>query len=175
MNDKKSLFGDLCHMHRVRLHLSEAEMGQKIEELGYKLGSKPGSSRQPVISQFERAIDPPGATRKHHRDPPLDYVETCARLFKLNPAQRYDLFVAALKSSEKVIIDEVIINDKIKETILCLLAALLMSGKEFSSLFTYNRYALNTADKDFLNAWEALKSASDRLIKELKERNDSKH
>jgi hypothetical protein len=87
------------------------------------------------------------------------------------------LFVAALKSSEKIVIDEVV-NDKIKETMLCLLAALLVSDKEFSRLFkidfSLDKDRLHTDEREFLDAWKNLKSASDSLIKELKKRNDSK-
>lgn len=162
MNDKKSPFGDLCHMHRVSLHLSEAEMGQKIEELGCKLGSKQGSNRQPVISQFERAIDPPGVPRKQHRDPPLNYVETCARLFELNPVQRYELFVAALDSSEKIVIDKAAIDEE-KNTILCFLAALFIASKKGFKTLIYDEDS-----NGLYNAWQDLKNASDRFIDEIK-------
>jgi hypothetical protein len=164
MNDKKSPFGDLCHMHRVSLHLSEAEMGQKIEELGCKLGSKQGSNRQPVISQFERAIDPPGVPRKQHRDPPLNYVETCARLFELNLVQRYELFVAALDSSEKIVIDKAAIDEEMKKIMSCLLAALFVSSKKDVKTLIDD----DNNNSLYNKAWIGLKNAPDRFIDEIK-------
>jgi hypothetical protein len=162
MNNKKSPFGDLCHMYRVRQYPSEAEMGQKIEELGCKLGSKPGSNRQPVISQFERAISSQEAPNKQHRDPPLDYVEACAQLFKLNPAQKYDLFVAALYSSEKIVIDTAAIDEE-KNTILCFLAALFIASKKGFKTLIYDEDS-----NGLYNAWQGLKNASDRFVDEIK-------
>jgi hypothetical protein len=116
MNEKKSPFGMLCKSYRARLSFNETDMGEKIEELGYSLGKKSGSSRQAAINMFEHSIDPPDASRKQHRDPPLDYVEACAELFKFSTPEKYELFCAALNSSEKIIIDPALF-DSLEKTI----------------------------------------------------------
>jgi hypothetical protein len=175
MNEKKSPFGDLCHQYRGNLHLSEQAMGQKIEELGYKLGAKPGSNKQPVISQFERVIDPEGAIRKQHRDPPLEYVEACAKLFELSSEQKYSLFVAALQSSEKIVFDGKAIEGSIKDSMIKIIASLIVSCTEADKAITIiekNKNKLYVPQEYYqagkiMERLNAFKSASECFIKEI--------
>jgi hypothetical protein len=109
-------------------------MGRRIEELGYKLGARPGSNKQPVVSQFEREPDPADSDRKQHRDPPLGYIEACAKLFDLSSGQKYTLFVAALQSSEKIVIDKKAIEGELQDSIINILAALILSCTEVSKV-----------------------------------------
>jgi len=175
MNDKKSPFGDLCHQYRGKIHLSEQEMGKKIEELGYKLGKDKGKNKQPLISQFERKLEPEGPSRTQHRDPPLDYVEVCARVFKLAPPEKYDLFIAALQSSEKLVFDRNAIDDgEIEKEIISIVLSLILSGKKLGNIVKNHKenkqkslsytYPENDDDRKYYLAWEKLLNTSQEMI-----------
>jgi len=174
MNDTKSPFGDLCYQYRGKLHIKEHEMGIKIVELGYELGKKKGSDKQPLISQFERKQEPDGPGSKQHRDPPLDYVEVCARVFELAPPEKFDFFIAALQSSEKLIFDRNAINGEVEKEIISIILSLILSGKELGNIIkTHNEkkqkslryiYPDNKNDIDYLSAWEMLVKGSQKLI-----------
>jgi hypothetical protein len=170
MNEKKSPFGDLCHQYRGSNHLSEQTMGQKIEELGYRLGAKPGGNKQPVVSQFEREIDPEDAKRRQHRDPPLEYVETCAKLFMLSSEQKYALFEAALQSSEKIVINKKAIEGGIKDDIIQLITSLILSFTEMDKIIEKDkkRGYLDGSQLKLKHYWEALNKASQGFIEEIK-------
>ncbi|MDR2010725.1 MAG: hypothetical protein LBQ22_09615 [Bacteroidales bacterium] len=179
MNEKKSPFGDLCHQHRGKFHLSEQAMGQKIEELGYKLGNKPDSNKQPVVSQFEREIDPVNVDRKQHRDPPLEYVETCAELFKLSSPEKYSLFVAALDSSEKIVIDKDAIEGGIKTEIIKIVTSLLLACTELDKIIakdednkkknTHYIYSDDKRERELLEKWKHFINAFQSLIEEIEQ------
>jgi hypothetical protein len=174
MDEKKSLFGVLCVINRAKHHIKEKEMGQKIEDLGYKLGREKGSNKQPLISQFERKLEPDGPGRTQHRDPPLDYVEVCAKLFELSPPEKYDLFIAALQSSEKLIFDRNAIDGEIEEEIISIILSLILSGKKLGNIVKKHQenkqksllyvYPENTNDREYYFAWDNLSKASQRLI-----------
>jgi hypothetical protein len=181
MNEKKSPFGDLCHQYRGRLHFSEQAMGQKIEEMGYRLGDKPGSNKQPVISQFERESDLPDSGHKLHRDPPLEYVEACAGLFGLSFTEKYSLFVAALKSSKKLVIDEKVIKGAVKDSIIRVIASLILSCTEADKAITLidedknqpiDKYSLDKyseiqSAKTVLEKWSNLVKSAESIIDEI--------
>jgi hypothetical protein len=175
MNEKKSVFGDLCHQFRGRLHLSEQTMGQKIEERGYKLGVKPGSNKQPVISQFEREIAPLNASHKKHRDPPLEYVEACAKLFELKSSEKYSLFVAALNSSERIVIDKNAIEGNAKDRIINIIGSLLLSCTKLDEIIEKDkkeilfRQSASYQDKDLVDAWNTLEKASQNFSEKIKQ------
>jgi len=173
MNEKKSLFGDLCYRYRGKLHITEQEMGEKIEKLGYKLGKEKGKNKQPLISQFERKMEK-GTGWKQHRDPPLEYVEVCAKLFELAPSEKYDLFIAALQSSEKLIFDRNTIDGEIEKESISIILSLILSGKKLgniikkykenkqkSRLYTYPE---DKNDMDYVLAWEKLLNTSQQMI-----------
>lgn len=179
MSLKKSLFGELCRRHRR--NMTEQEMAKKILEMenSYKLGKKPAKSKQPLVSQFEREFDLKGIQRKQHRDPPLDYVETCANLFELSPPDKYDLFVAAMQSSKKIIFDKKNIEGHIEIEIINIFLSLIFSGKELGNIvkthlekkaktLTYV-YPDNDKDKQLLLAWEELSKAAQQMINAVRQ------
>jgi hypothetical protein len=175
MNDKKSPFGDLCHQYRVRDHLTQQEMGVKIEELEHRLWANQGGNKQPLISQFEREIDPEGAEHKQHRDPPLDYVEACAKLFNLSSEQKYALFEAALQSSEKIVISTKSIEGNLKDNIIQIITSLMLLPStrigELTKLEEEERLG-DIKDAKLLTLfryWSALKIASKNFIKEIRQ------
>jgi hypothetical protein len=131
MKGKKSSFGELCHRYRGT-KMTEQDMGEKIEEMGYKLGINPGKNKQPLISQYERIIGPDSVSQKQHRDPPLDYVETCAKLFELPPLEKYGLFVAALQSSENIVISKKSIEGYIENEIIKVIVSIILSSNEIA-------------------------------------------
>jgi FtsZ-binding cell division protein ZapB len=114
--------------------MTEQDMGEKIEEMGYKLGITSGNNKQPLISQYERIIGPDSVSQKQHRDPPLDYVETCAKLFKLPPLEKYGLFVAALQSSENIVISKKSIEGFIENDIIKIIASIILSSNEIAKI-----------------------------------------
>jgi hypothetical protein len=184
MSLKKSAFGELCHKHRGKM--TEQEMSKTFieDDIGYKLGKKPAKSKQSLISQFEREFDPEGAIRKQHRDPPLEYVEACAKLFELPLSEKYDLFVSALQSSENIVFDKNNIEGHIKREIIEIILSLILSGRKLGNIIKKHqenkRKSLsytspnNDTDMQFIFAWEQLLKASQDMINVVK-RNDFKY
>jgi hypothetical protein len=174
MNEKKSPFGDLCYKYRGRDHLTQQAMGQKIEELGYSLGNLSGGNRQPVISQFEREIDPEGAEHKQHRDPPLDYVEACAKLFNLSSEQKHTLFEAALHSSEYITINTKAIEGEIKNDIIRIIISIILSCAEIDKLKKEDKgrkieTPLHPDQRYLLTIWDLLIKASKEYFDVIKQ------
>ena len=143
------------------------------------MGNKPDSNKQPVVSQFEREIDPVNVDRKQHRDPPLEYVETCAELFKLSSPEKYSLFVAALDSSKKIVIDKDAIEGGIKTEIIKIVTSLLLSCTELDKIIakdedskkknTHYTYPYDERERELLEKWKCFIDAFQCLIEELKQ------
>jgi len=177
MKKTKSRFGITCASKRGRL--SEQDMGREIENLGYKLGKDLNSNKQPVISQFEHELDGDEAKRKQHRDPPLDYVETCATLFKLSKVEEYGLFIDALMSSETIAIDAEVLDGVLKEDIIKVIAALVLSNSELKYCVEKEK-SLRESDKamqycnfmssnkKLLDAWKTVVKSSQEIVNEIK-------
>jgi hypothetical protein len=122
MSDKISPFGVSCKKLRTdNGNISQAEMGEKL-----------GGYTQSQVSAFERVVDAPNDKTKKHKDPPLDYVERCADFFKLKGKERFDLYVAALKSSEKITFELDMIQSLHKEDFAKLLTVLILCEYEIS-------------------------------------------
>jgi hypothetical protein len=146
-------------------------MGVEIEKLGYKLGKKSDSSRQSPINMLEHSIDPPDAPRKQHRDPPLEYAKVCSQLFKLFPPEKYELFTAALNSSEKIVIDPDLFDSAIKKLLIDVIVSLYLGReklpemeKECDSL----KYSLKDEDKDLSKKWDTFKEAVNEMVNIIK-------
>jgi hypothetical protein len=170
---KKSAFGALCDSYRSKRQLSIADMAEALERQGYKLG-KTGNpkSQQPLISQYERRIGETGLDRKKHLDPPLEYVEACAKLFNLDLSQKYELFVAAINSSLTIKIEQVIPKGAIRDVMTSIIASLYL-GRDLipqaeSMVRKYTEHGVEQNVRKLLHTWSAFQERSTYFIEAIK-------
>ena len=179
MDKSKSAFGVLCEMYRVRFRLSMEEMAKEIEKLSYKLGRKRESKKQPLISQFERRAGDDTISQNQHRDPPLEYVEVCSRLFELSSTDKFDFFVSALQSSEKIDFKKQAIEGYIEKEILDIIVALILSGSKLGPIVETHIKNRKNPNKNYyypdkphesllVQAWDDFIKGAHRLVDEVK-------
>jgi hypothetical protein len=175
---KKSDFGALCDSYRGKRQMSIADMAEALERQGYKLG-KTGNpkSQQPLISQYERRIGDTELDRKKHLDPPLKYVEACAKLFNLNTVEKYEFLVAALNSSSIIKIDKVIPKGKIRDEMTSILASLYLGGDMIPMEMSVESKqqdgmtviaSPNKKDEELMIAWDTFVYGANKLSEAIK-------
>ena len=178
MNQKKSIFGDLCHQYRGRLHISEREMGKKIGESEYKIGKNPRNNKQPVISQFERILDHGNTKRKQHRDPPLEYVEACSKVFGLPASEKFGLFASAFLSSEEIVFKKKAIEGFLEPEIIDIFISLILSGSKIGQIMktheenkkkSLNYVSPNNIDEmKLLSVWDRFSESAKYFVESIK-------
>jgi transcriptional regulator with XRE-family HTH domain len=160
MNDKKSAFGKMCEKLRVDEGMSEEEMGQK---LGYK-----AKTAQATISTFERKLDNRGTAKGKHRDPTLQYVEKCAKLFGLDSIQKFELFYAALDSCEELRIDMSAVHPHLKKLFIRLVLAIVL-GKSVCPQDGSSDFApFGPKNVNLNDAWKELQASSNTFLELIK-------
>jgi hypothetical protein len=176
---KKSDFGALCDSYRSKRQMSIADMAEALERQGYKLGkgrkadtaSKP-TNHQPLITHYEHRIGDTELDRKKHLDPPLKYVEACAKLFNLNTVEKYELFAAAINSSSTIKIDQVISKGAIRNVMTSIIAALCLGRDlipQVESIAAENaEYNIKQNEKKLLKSWSAFQERNTYFIEAIK-------
>jgi hypothetical protein len=88
----------------------------------------------------------------------------------LSSDQKFALFVAAIKSSEKIVIDKKAIEGDLEDSIINMLAALILSCTEVSKTQELDKkQAYDIERNKFLSAWNDLNQKSKIFIETLKE------
>lgn len=152
MPKSPSRFKCLCEKFRIdNGHLSIAELG---DELGYK---------QSNLSNYE--------TRA--KGPPLDMVEKYCEHFKLVNEDRYNFFLAALETSEKIEVNFKKISPVFQETLFKFLAFVLSDQDVGIILEAGQKDRLHWASANrnspyekLENIWKNLKSEFSKFIEE---------
>jgi hypothetical protein len=128
------------------------------KELGYC--DEKGKGKQSRLSQSENNL----------KGPPLEFVEKYADFFKLDSAQKFDFFYAALESSRKIKLDATALRPYTEETFCKFVTAMILC-KEIYNPPNPNKYVpFSVNNTDLTNAWggliKAIKAFEDAVKKQ---------
>jgi transcriptional regulator with XRE-family HTH domain len=165
MKRQRSPFKCLCDKHRIDYiwPATDKEVtnpGITIEEMAKALGyvDKKGDGQQSRLSQYEN----------RQEGPPLDLVEKYAEFFKLDSAGKFDLFYAALESSNEIRIDITALRPNTEKVFVQFITAMILC-KETGGLESANEYVPFEYQQGELNgAWGKLVAAIESFATAIK-------